>query len=83
MAGAIADAAEAWRRLDRPAEAAPRFYRAARAAAAQGDGTRARSLLSEASDAAASARNEELLLLIRALRAEWNGPITHPATSQP
>jgi hypothetical protein len=83
MAGAIADSAGAWRRLERPAEAGPRFYRAARAAAAQGDATRARSLLSEASDAASAARDEPLLVLIRGLRAEWAGPITQPATSQP
>jgi ATP/maltotriose-dependent transcriptional regulator MalT len=83
MAGAIADSAEAWRRLEKPAEAGPRFYRAARAAAAHGDGARARALVSEASDAASAARDESLLLLIRALRAEWDGPITQPATTQP
>ena len=82
-AGAIADSAEVWRRLERPAEAGPRFYRAARAAAAQGDAARARSLLSKASDAASAARDEPLLVLIRALRAEWDGPITQPATSPP
>jgi tetratricopeptide (TPR) repeat protein len=80
MADAIADSAQAWMSLERPTEAGPRFYRAARAAAAQGDIARAHLLLSQASDAARAARDERLLALIGALRIEWDGPITQPAT---
>jgi hypothetical protein len=83
MTDAIADSAEAWMSLGRPAEAGQRFYRAARAAAAQGDAARARSLLSQASDAAGAARDEELLALVRALRIEWDGGSTQPAARQP
>lgn len=83
MADAIADSAQVWMSLGRPAEAGPRFYRAARAAAAQGDAAGARSLLSQASDAARAARDERLLALVSALRIEWDGPATQPATTQP
>lgn len=83
MADAIEASAQAWMALGKPAEAGPRFYRAARAASAQGDAARARSLLSEASDAAGAARDERLLALIGALRIEWDGPSTQPATRQP
>jgi tetratricopeptide (TPR) repeat protein len=83
MAEAIADSAQAWRSLGRPADAGPRFYRAARAAAAQGDADRARSLLSRASESADAARDEQLLALTAALRIEWDGATTQPAATQP
>jgi hypothetical protein len=87
MADATAESARAWAALGRPAEAGPRFYRAARASAAQGDAARARSLLSEAAAAADAARDEGLLALVHALRTEWDGGAdggtTRPATSQP
>ena len=82
MADAIADSAEAWMSLATPAEAGPRFYRAARAAAAQGDETRARSLLAKAAEAADAAGDERLLALIGALRIERDGGIAQPATGQ-
>jgi hypothetical protein len=69
--------------LGRPADAGPRFYRAARASAAQGDAARARSLLAEASDAAGAAGDNGLLALVRALRNEWDNGATQPAASQP
>jgi hypothetical protein len=80
MPGALGDAAQAWMSLGRPAEAGARFYRAARAAAAQGDAARGRSLLSQASDAAAAARDDQLRSLVSALRIEWDGGTTQPAT---
>jgi tetratricopeptide (TPR) repeat protein len=82
MTDAIADSAQVWMSLGEPTEAGPRFYRAARAAAAQGDAARARSLLSQASEAAGAARDERLLALIGALRSEWDGGTTRPAMSQ-
>jgi len=83
MADAIADSAEIWTSLGTPAEAGPRFYRAARAAAAQGDEIHARSLLSKASEAAHTARDDVLLALISVLRAEWDGGATEPAAASP
>ena len=83
MADAVAESAAAWASLGRPAEAGPRFYRAARATAAQGDAPRARSLLSQAADAAGAARDERLLALVRALRIEWNDGTAQPATTEP
>ena len=83
MADAIADSARAWAVMGRPTEAGPRFYRAARAAAAQGDKAAARSLLSQASDAAGTAADERLSALVRALRIEWDDGATQPATTQP
>ena len=83
MADALADSGRAWMSLGKPAEAGPRFYRAARAAAAQGDAAGARSLLSQASDAAGAARDEGLLALVSALRTEWDGGTTQPASSPP
>jgi ATP/maltotriose-dependent transcriptional regulator MalT len=83
MADAIADSAQAWASLGRTAEAAPRFYRAARAAAAQGDAARARSLLAQASEAVAATGDERLLALVRDLRIEWDGGSTQPAMTQP
>ena len=69
--------------LERPAEAGPRFYRAARAAAARGDVAAAHSLLSRASSAAAAARDERLLALIGALEAESGDATTQPASTRP
>ena len=83
LPGAIADSAQAWMSLGNPAEAGPRFYRAARAAAAQSDIARARSLLSQASAAAGAARDERLLALARALQIEFDGATTQPSESQP
>ena len=83
MTDAIADSADVWMSLGMPAEAGPRFYRAARAASAQGDETRARSLLSKASEAGDAARDERLLALVGALQIEWNRGTTQPAASQP
>jgi hypothetical protein len=83
MADATAQSAGIWSRLELPAEAGPRFYRAARAAGAQGDVGRARSLLDEAAEAARAAKDGQLLSLVQALRAEWDGPMTQPAASQP
>jgi tetratricopeptide (TPR) repeat protein len=83
MADAVADSAQAWMSLGNPAEAGPRFYRAARATAAQGDASRAASLLAQAADAADAAGNERLLALVRALRMEWDGGATQPAGSLP
>ena len=83
MADATADSAQAWTSLGRPDEAGPRFYRAARAAAAQGDAAGARSLLVRASDAAGAARDERLLALVDGLRGELDGGITQPAVTRP
>ena len=83
MAEAMEQSARVWARLELPAEAGPRFYRAARAAGAQGDAGRARTLLAEAADSARAARNEQLLSLIRGLRAEWGEPETRPAAATP
>jgi len=83
LPGALADSAQAWMSLGNPAEAAPRFYRAARAAAARDDMARARLLLSQASAAASQAQDERLLALVRALRIEWDGATTRPVTPSP
>ena len=83
MADSIADSAQVWMSLGKPAEAGPRFYRAARASAAQGDAARARSLLTQASHAAGAAGDVQLQALIAALRIEWDGPSTLPSTPQP
>lgn len=83
MAGAMAQSARIWARLERPAEAGPRFYRAARTAGAQGDAGRARALLSEAADSARAANDRQLLSLVQALRVEWDGPLTQPAAARP
>jgi tetratricopeptide (TPR) repeat protein len=85
LVDAVADAAQAWASLGSPAEAGPRFYRAARAAAAQGDVGRFRSLLGQAADAAGATGDERLLALVRALRIEWGEQdlTTRPATTRP
>ncbi len=83
MADAMAQSAGIWARLELPAEAGPRFYRAARAAGAQGDTARARSLLADAAASARAAKDHQLLTLVEALQIDWYGPITQPATSQP
>ena len=83
MADATADAAEAWMALGIPAEAGPRYYRAARAAAARGEEAGARSLLSRAAEAADAARDERLAALVEALRIEWDGGMIQPVTTGP
>jgi tetratricopeptide (TPR) repeat protein len=83
MADAMAQSAGIWARLEKPGEAGPRFYRAARAAGAQSDAGRARSLLAQAEESARAAKDEQLLALVRALRVEWDGPITQPAAGAP
>ena len=83
MAEALAESAQIWSRLGRPAEAATRFYRAARSWGAQGQIPRARSLLLDASKAARDAGDEQLLALIRALQSEWGDPETQPAPGPP